>query len=118
MTAESAQVVLGHKGFIPTLSPGECASVLLGGSNDFFSKLKDTTCKGTITFKNAAGGTRSTEFVASAEHERNALVHDEEEPKTLYQLQRLPEALGRALGRASENPPNRRAPGNEGARRR
>jgi hypothetical protein len=29
----------------------------------------------------------------SAEHERTALVHDDELPKTLYELQKLPDLL-------------------------
>src|SRR5262249_34144698 len=49
----------------------------------------------TVSFENAAGRRRNRPFVATAEHERVALVHDEETPNTQWELQRVPSKLER-----------------------
>ena len=95
LTAQGNQVTVGKDGYIPVLAPGECASALLGGSHDIFPKSEDTTCSGKVTFRNAARQRRETEFVASAEHGRRALLHDDEIIKTQYELQKLPDELRR-----------------------
>jgi hypothetical protein len=93
LKCDDSEVKLGTKGTIPALAPGASASVSLGVSHEFMSKNNDTTYEGTIKFRDSSGRRRSKRFVVSAEHERNALTHDREAPKTHYQLQRIPDAL-------------------------
>jgi hypothetical protein len=87
-------VVFGTQGSLPVLRPGESASRALGSSQQFFQRFDDTTYSGTISFLDASGTHYSTPFVVSAEHEREALLHDSEGPKTAYELQQIPERLG------------------------
>jgi hypothetical protein len=86
-------VTLGIDTPIRVLAPRQSASVLIGIPHMWFSKVSDTTSKGSISFLNASGHRRSTPFTVSAEHERTALVHYDELPKTLYELQKLPDLL-------------------------
>lgn len=69
--------------------------VALGTSNAFIHAHVGTTYRGTVSFENAAGRRRNRPFVVTAEHERVALVHDEEAPKTQWELQRIPSKLER-----------------------
>jgi len=93
--SDGKEVLLGRDVPVPVIPQGESASVLLGVSHAFMAKHKDTTFKGTITFRNPSGRRFSIAFVVSGEHERQALVHDEEGPKMQYELQKVPEALAR-----------------------
>jgi hypothetical protein len=91
--ANGGDVLLGRDVAIPVIPEGENASVLLGASHSFMSRHADTTRSGTVEFENVTGRRYRKPFVVSAEHERISLVHDEEMPKTLRELQRLPDAL-------------------------
>ena len=69
-------------------------SVVLGEAKQFFDKFPSTTASGVLSFSNASGDVLSREFVVTAEHaKRSALRHDREEPKTHYELQKIPAAL-------------------------
>jgi hypothetical protein len=92
---DGREVVLGVANTIPVLAAGETASVGLGTAHAFIAKTSDTTRHGVITFANASGRLRSKRFVISAEHERQALIHDHETPRTQYELQRIPDELKR-----------------------
>jgi hypothetical protein len=93
--AEGKDVLLGRDVAIPVIPEGESASVSLGTSNAFIRAHADTTCRGRLSFENASGRRYSKRFVVSAEHERVALVHDEEMPKTQWELQKIPSELER-----------------------
>ncbi len=100
--AEGNDVVLARDTAISVIPEGESASVLLGASHKFVNACQDTTYRGTIRYQNASGRRYRKPFVVSAEHERIALTHDEEGPKTLHELQKLPDELKRvanAIGR-------------------
>jgi hypothetical protein len=88
-------VVLGIDNTISVLGPGETASIGLGTAHGFMAKTPDTTRHGVLTFQNASGRRRSRRFVVSAEHERRALIHDQEAPRTHFELQRIPDELKR-----------------------
>lgn len=100
--AEGKDVLLGRDVAIPVIPAGESASVLLGSSHSFVKTHQATTFRGTIEYSNASGRPYRKLFVVTAEHERVALTHDEETPKTLRELQKLPDelkAVARAIGR-------------------
>jgi hypothetical protein len=86
-------VSIGEAGKIRVLLAGESTSVLLGETSAFFAEFGNTTACGTFTFHNASGDAIIRDFVVSAEHERSALRHDREDPRTQDELQRIPEAL-------------------------
>jgi len=100
--AEGRIVTLGTNTPIPVLEAKQSASVLIGIPHMWFSKVSDTTSKGSINFLNASGHRRSAPFIVSAEHERSALVHHDELPKTLYELQKLPDLLEKLRVAVSE----------------
>lgn len=91
--AAGEEVLLGRDVAIPVIPERESASVLLGSSHRFFRAHQDTTCRGKILYTNASGRRYSKPFVISAEHERVSLVDAEEIPKTLFQLQKIPDEL-------------------------
>ena len=99
--AEGKDVLLARDVAIPVIPERESASVVLGSSNAFIRAHPDTTCRGTVSFANATGRAYEKAFVVSAEHERVALVHDEELPKTQWELQKIPAELER-VARASQ----------------
>lgn len=86
-------VLLARDVAIPVIPEGESASVVLGSSHSFITSQDDTTCEGTIEYRNVAGRKFQKSFVVSAEHERAALTFDEEGPRTLRELQKLPEKM-------------------------
>jgi hypothetical protein len=91
---EDGQAVgLGSESAIPALGPGQSASVLLGQPNSWLNKTHEATFNGSISFKNSSGDDTMRPFVMSAEHQRQSLTHDEEEPRTLYDIQKIPGAL-------------------------
>ncbi len=100
--AEGKDVLLGRDVAISVIPEGESASVLLGSSHNFVRTHQDTTFRGDIEYRNASGRQYRKPFVVSAEHERVALTHDEETPKTPRELQKVPDelkAVARAIGR-------------------
>lgn len=78
---------------IGVLIPQDSASVMVGRPNELFKKYPMMRFEGTVQFKDAAGKTRSQRFVCSADEHRKRLVHDEELPRTLYDLQKIPQEL-------------------------
>ena len=92
---DGREVVLGADNTIPVLGPGETAAVALGTAHGFMAKTPDTTRHGIVSFANPSGRRLSKPFVISAEHERRALLHAQETPRTEYELQRIPGELKR-----------------------
>ncbi len=103
--AEGQDVVLGSSHSVPVIPTGESASVFIGTANRFMEAHKDATFRGTIKFKNASGRERSKPFVVTAEHERSALVHDDEMLKALHELQKVPDALASIAAKIDELTP-------------
>jgi hypothetical protein len=91
--AEGSDVVLGRDEPIPLIPSGESASVKMGLSNAFIQAHANTTFTGIISFADASDRTFNRSFVISAEHGRTAQVHDEESPKTNFELQKIPGEL-------------------------
>jgi hypothetical protein len=85
--------IFGPSGILPVLLPGDEASSLLGQSNAFFAAHSQTTWSGTLKYRNASAECRATRFTLTAEHERSSLVHNEEDPKTQFELQKIPDRL-------------------------
>lgn len=56
---------------------------------------------GRLEYADSSGHAYAQNFVASAEHERKSLRHDEEELRTHIELQKLPEVL-KVIGRELE----------------
>jgi len=78
---------------ISVLVPQESVSRLLGASNALFAKYSDLRFEGQVEFKDANGRIIRQDFVCSAEDHRGRLVHDEELPKALHDLQQVPQEL-------------------------
>ena len=95
---DGSVVELGPGGLIPALGPNEKATRLLDVSHQFFARHTDATFTGTISFTNTSGEVSKREFVVSAEHLREAMLHDEELPKTQFELQKIPEKLDNIAG--------------------
>jgi hypothetical protein len=85
--------IFGPTGVLPVLLAGDEATILLGQSHDFLKAHAQTTWSGTITYDDATGERRVKPFNLTAEHERLSLVHNEEEPKTHFELQKIPDRL-------------------------
>jgi hypothetical protein len=86
-------VQFGPGGVLPVLNAGEHASVVLDHSQAFFDRYDNAIFSGRVTFTTARGEVLSRRFLLSAENERHALLHESEEPKTHYELQKLPKSL-------------------------
>jgi hypothetical protein len=83
---------------IPVLLPKESASILVGGSHEMFQKYTGMNYTGRIDFADAAGRRRSLPFRISAETYRSSLTYTEEEPRTHYDLQRIPKEIEKLTG--------------------
>jgi hypothetical protein len=94
-SANREPVMLGVDGPIPVIGPGEAASVKLGAPFAYLKVWTDTTRRGTIAFDDATGKHYSRSFIVSPEHERVALSYNEERVRTEYELQQIPDALGK-----------------------
>ncbi len=78
---------------ISALVPQQSASVLLGVPQKLFEKYEAMEFAGTLGFKDAAGKRWEHRFRVSADEHRERLVHDDELPRTLYDVQQIPKAL-------------------------
>lgn len=78
---------------IPVLLPGENIAVLIDGSVQFFPNVENANYTGTVRFKDSSGRGHSHKFYLSAERHRKTLYYDQEEPKTHYRLQDLPDRV-------------------------
>ncbi len=90
---DGSAVQLGPEGRLPTLGPGEKATRLIDVSHEFFTRHNPATFHGAVSYVNASGEAATREFVVSAEHLREAMIHDEESPRTEYELQKIPDKL-------------------------
>ena len=78
---------------VSVLMPHDSVSVLVGTALEIVQKYPILRFEGTLEFKDATGKRRTQRFVCSADEHRKRLTFDDEMPKTLHELQRLPEKL-------------------------
>jgi hypothetical protein len=78
---------------ISVLMPQDSVSIVLGTSLEMVEKYPSLRFEGTVAFKDVAGKERSQRFRCSADEYRSRLTFDQELPKTLHELQKLPEEL-------------------------
>jgi hypothetical protein len=82
---------------IPVLNPSETASVLIDSTTGFFQKNRDKNLdfSGEIIFQEALNTKKkvSQPFQFSFKHYGASLIYDEEGPKTMAELQKIPKAL-------------------------
>ena len=90
--AQGRVPTFGVDGTISVLHADEYASVLLDVAHEFFQRNPSPTFTGKLEFETAIGTTKES-FVLSGDHVWRGLLHDEEEPKTLFELQKLPASL-------------------------
>jgi hypothetical protein len=83
---------------ISSLLPAEDVSTLLGEAKEVVQRYADTRFEGEVRFRDANGKALRQKFVMSADAHRKRLYHDDELPKTLRELQRLPDLLEKAVG--------------------
>lgn len=93
---------IDHKGdevqsldHISILLPQESVSTLIGASIDAVRRLSDTRFEGECHFKDASGKSFSQKFICSVDASQKQLLHDNELPKTLRELQDIPKELSR-----------------------
>jgi hypothetical protein len=75
--------------------PGETATMLIDMGAAFFQVIAVADYQGSLSFLNSSGQTRTQSFHLSAERFRKRLVHDEETPRTHFELQKIPAELKR-----------------------
>lgn len=80
---------------IPILLPNETVSVLVDSNWKMFKQYDDLNFEGTVCYEDVLGKTRSHAFWLSAEKFRKGLNYDEEEPRTHFELQKIPKELQR-----------------------
>jgi hypothetical protein len=78
---------------IPVLLPDQSVSTNMGTSIELVKKYSDKRFEGEAEFKDANGRSLRQKFVCSTQEHRKRLLHDEELPRTLYDLQKIPEKL-------------------------
>lgn len=77
---------------IEILVPGDAAMLIDMGAA-FFQVIAVADYQGSLSFLNSSGQTRTQSFHLSAERFRKRLVHDEETPRTHFELQKIPAEL-------------------------
>lgn len=80
---------------IAVLLPQESASTLIGASSDMVKKFSNAHFEGECLFKDSTGKAFRQKFVCSVDASQKQLIHDDELPKTLRELQDIPKELGR-----------------------
>jgi hypothetical protein len=80
---------------ISVLVPQESVSTLIGTAHDTVRKLSDSQFEGECHFKDASGKRFRQRFICSVDASRKQLLHDNELPKTLRELQDIPKELAR-----------------------
>lgn len=78
---------------IPALLPHESIATRVDGSKQFFEKHKNSEFTGVLEFKDASGKKTNRPFHLSAYQYRYTLEYENEELKTNYELQKIPEKL-------------------------
>lgn len=80
---------------IEILVPGETATMLIDMGAAFFQVTAVADYQGSLSFLNSSGKAKTQPFHLSAERFRKRLVHDDETPRTHFELQKIPTELKR-----------------------
>lgn len=80
---------------ISALLPQESVSTLIGASHDTVRKLSDAKFEGECHYKDSIGRKFRHDFICSVDACQKQLLHDNELPKTLRELQDIPKELAR-----------------------
>jgi hypothetical protein len=80
---------------ISVLVPQDSVSKLLGTSTGLFAKYPTMRYEGQVEFRDSNRRLVRQKFVCSADEQRSRLVHDEELPRTLFDLQQIPAELSK-----------------------
>lgn len=80
---------------ISVLLPQESVSTMIGAAHDIVRKLSDAQFEGECHYKDSTGRKFRQKFICSVDASQKQLVHDNELPKTLRELQNIPEELAR-----------------------
>jgi hypothetical protein len=80
---------------ISVLLPQESASTLVGSSAQIVKELSQSRFEGVCCCKDSTGRKLRHKFVCSVDAHQKQLVHDDELPKALRDLQEIPKELGR-----------------------
>ena len=80
---------------IPVLLPNESTSKLVGGARDMYQHFQDMNYSGELSFTDSSNRSYKIPFNISAESYRSSLTYSQEEPKTHYELQQIPNEIRR-----------------------
>jgi len=80
---------------ISVLLPQESVSALIGASHDTVRRFSDTQFEGECQYKDSSGKRFRRNFICSVNARQKQLLHDNEWPKTLRELQNIPKELAR-----------------------
>jgi hypothetical protein len=82
---------------ISIILPQESVSTLVGASSKMVREFSNTRFEGECQFKDSNGKTFRQKFICSVDASQQQLVHDNELPKTLRELQDIPKELARIV---------------------
>lgn len=80
---------------IPVLLPHESTSKLVGGARDMYQQFQDMNYSGELSFTDSSNRYYKIPFYISAESYRSSLTYSQEEPRTHYELQKIPNEISR-----------------------
>ena len=66
---------------------------MVGRPHQLFQKYPTMRFEGMVEFRDATKKSMRYAFICSADEHRKRLVHDDELPRTLYELQQIPNKL-------------------------
>jgi len=96
--------------YVSSLLPQESVSTLIGVSSKMVKELSDTRFEGECRCKDSAGRKIRQRFICSVDANQNQLVHDNELPKTLRELQDIPKELARIAEQLKDLKPKSQDP--------
>lgn len=77
------------------LLPKQSVSVLVGSARELYQRYQDMNYSGSLEFKNASGRKKIIPFQLSAEIFRSSLIYDQEDSRTHYELQKIPQEISK-----------------------
>lgn len=80
---------------ISVLLPQESASTLVGAASRIVREISQSRFEGECSFRDSTGKKYSQKFICSVDAHQKQLLHDNELPKTLRDLQEIPTELSR-----------------------
>ena len=78
---------------IAVLTPHDSVSIFVGTAHEVLEKYPTMRFEGKLEIKDVTGKHITQRFVCSADEHRKRLTFDDEMPKTLHDLQKIPEKL-------------------------